>query len=342
MRIAATLLLLLAALWAGGWFVAARVVERAAETWFAEVAADGVLAGYDHLAVEGFPLRLSLRLEEPRLVDPLTGNGWAAEGAEAVLALATPSRLRLRPAGAQTLWLDGQRLGLVAADLGAELHLQGMQPRPTAISVTAAEVVLSGLPAATGLTADEPAPEGSWAITIARVAGQLGLVGAAPALALDLDGLDPDTSDWPTGIAPRPAGPIERLALSGRAEFDGPVEAGGRLVALQVEMLRMVWGATELSAAGRVEIDTDGLPQGRITTTAREWRPLLALAVATGAVTADLAPTWARVIETMQEAGPEPARATGALEVPLVFQRGRISLGPLPLGRAPLLGPPGG
>lgn len=335
MRILATLLVLLALLWSGAWFAAARMAERAAETWFAEAAADGLLAGYDHLAVSGFPARLALRVEAPRLADPLADVGWAAGAVTAATTLAAPGRLRILPQGAQTLRTEGQRIDITAGALAAEARLRAPDLAPAAAALQGAEVVLLGTP-----TAPEAPGAAGWTLRLATLAGDLGLTGAAPELTLSAEGVGIDAAAWPEAVAPRPDRPIRRLELAARGEFDAAVEAGGRLVALQLEALRLDWGDTRLQAAGRLEIGADGLPQGRITATAEGWRALLALAVATGLVAPELAPTWTRVIETLEAAGPETARAAGRLEVPVVFQRGRVSLGPLPLGRAPVLAPP--
>jgi hypothetical protein len=336
MRIAVKLGLAMALLWAGAWFLAARVVERAAETWFAEAAADGLRAGYAHLAVAGFPAALALRLEAPEVVDPLTGLGWAAEAAEASLGLGEPRRLRLRPEGGQSVWLDLLRIDIAAGALTADLALQGLPPQPGALTVSGADLRLEGVPL---LTAG-PGGAGIWALGVATLDGRADLVGTAPALLLAAEGIAvAEAQDWPEALASRPEAPL-RLTLEAAADYAAPVEAGGRLTAARIEALRLDWGATVLTAAGRLEVGADGLPEGRIQLSAEEWRPLLGLAVAAGWVAPELAPTWLRVLETLEAAGSDSARAAGVLEVPLVFRGGLVSLGPLPLGRAPALAPP--
>jgi hypothetical protein len=336
MRIAMRLGLLIALLWAGGWFVAARMLERAAETWFAEAASEGLRAGYAHLAVAGFPAGLALRLEAPQVVDPLTGLGWAAEGAEAALALTAPRTLRLRPEGAQSVWLDLLRLDIAAGALTADIALQGLPPGPGALTVSAADLRLEGVPLMTA----GPGAAGGWTLGVAALDGQVGLAGTAPALRLTAEGITlAEAQDWPETLAPRPEAPL-RLTLEAAADYAAPVEAGGRLTAARIEALRLDWGTSALTADGRLEVGADGLPEGRILLVAENWRPLLGLAVVAGWVAPELAPTWLRVLETLEAAGSDSARAAGVLEVPVVFRGGLVSLGPLPLGRAPLLAPP--
>jgi hypothetical protein len=55
--------------------------------------------------------------------------------------------------------------------------------------------------------------------------------------------------------------------------------------------------------------------------------------VAAGLITADAAPTVTRALELLVQQGNDPS----VLTLPLAFQQGRMSLGPLPLGPAPFL-----
>jgi hypothetical protein len=247
--------------------------------------------------------------------------------------VAAPRRLRLRPLGRQSAWLDGLRVDIDAAELTAEMLLRGLPPAPVAVTLHGAGLVLAVVPPL-------PAEDGTgWHLRLADVAGEMGLTGTAPILRLRADGITPGMSVWPAGTGPRPEGPL-RLTLEAAAGFDQPVETGGRLTALRLDGLRLDWGASALAADGRLEVGADGVPQGRILVRAEGWRPLLGLAVASGWLDPGLSPTWLRVLETLQAAGSETARAADALELPVIFARGRVSLGPLPLGRAPLLAPP--
>ncbi|MDX1743152.1 MAG: DUF2125 domain-containing protein, partial [Ruegeria sp.] len=84
-------------------------------------------------------------------------------------------------------------------------------------------------------------------------------------------------------------------------------------------------------AAGDLLIDEYGVPEGRITVKAVEWRRLLEMAVGTGLVASSFLPVLERTLEVMAslEGSPE------TLDAPLTFQRGLITLGPIPLGPAP-------
>jgi hypothetical protein len=78
MRWLVALVLALAVIWSGYWFVGARVIEAQADRQFAGAEARGVVAEREALAVRGFPNRFDLTVDGPRLLDPASGYGWEA------------------------------------------------------------------------------------------------------------------------------------------------------------------------------------------------------------------------------------------------------------------------
>lgn len=314
------LLVGVAALWSAAWFATARTLERAAETWLADTAAAGVIAGYDELSVGGWPLRLDLRVERPRLLHPATGLGWQGERARGGVALWAPLRPELVPEGQQVVWLDAAAWVLQARRLRGGVRL-ALRPAP----VDGIEIVLSG--------AELRAPGGE-IVRLAEGALRAAPGKGAPWAAVDLAGLAIERLDWPEDVAAPPGEPVARF--SGRVEV-APVKTGPwpptRIV---LQELALDWGATRLRGGGSLDVAPEGWPEGRVTFEAEAWEPLVALVVSLGMVPADVAQTWLQVLAALEEAG----GVEDVLEVPLIFERGRISFGPVPLGTAPLLAPP--
>ncbi|MGL6208316.1 MAG: DUF2125 domain-containing protein, partial [Paracoccaceae bacterium] len=93
------------------------------------------------------------------------------------------------------------------------------------------------------------------------------------------------------------------------------------------------WGPLQVTAAGSVAAASDGVAEGQLNIRIAEWRLLPEVLAQAGAVDPVLAPTLLRAFEIMAEGSADPK----VLEVPLVFKSGRMSLGALPLGPAPLL-----
>ena len=93
----------------------------------------------------------------------------------------------------------------------------------------------------------------------------------------------------------------------------------------------MRWGDMVISANGEVSPAADGTAEVRIELRVQNWRELVPVLVAAGLVTAEVSPTVTRARELLSEQGANP----DVLDIPLVMQSGRMTLGPLPLGPAP-------
>ena len=103
------------------------------------------------------------------------------------------------------------------------------------------------------------------------------------------------------------------------------------MTAIDLDDLSARWGEITFRAAGELIVDERGVPEGKLTIKAVEWRRLLEMAVGTGMIAEVLRPTIERALELM--AGLEGSPDT--LDAPLTFQKGFVSLGPIPIGPAP-------
>lgn len=325
MRVLLILGAVLAAGWGGLWFAAARTVERGVETWFAEQAAAGMVAEYDFLAVNGFPGRIVLTVEGPRFHDPFADTGWQGPEVLARVAAWRPGRLEAELASPQRLRLPGEDVEIVAETLQGSVTLSGLAMLLQQTDLTGRAVQLAG--------------ESGWTAGVAA----LDFASRADAAEPERQRLRLEAREiaLPLPDVPRVPATAERLEVALSLTFDAPLDRhmGDRpaeLRALELEGLEFVWGAARLTGDGTVVAREDGLAEGRIAFRATDWRALLEKAVATGAIRPEIAPTWERVFETLERAGGTP----GVLVLPLTFQRGRTSLGPLPLGPAPRLAPP--
>ena len=89
-------------------------------------------------------------------------------------------------------------------------------------------------------------------------------------------------------------------------------------------------------AKGQIEPDADGFASGRVEIEVTNWQRLIPLLIVTGAVKPEVAPTVENMMAAMAKQGGTP----DVLKLPLTLASGRMSLGPLPLGPAPMLLPP--
>ena len=182
-----------------------------------------------------------------------------------------------------------------------------------------------------------------WQIGLAELRGALRQAAArldAQELALELTDLAPDrglmarlpaATELPDTISNIRIGlelglnaPLDRHALA----------APPQIADIVLREVRLTWGRLEIDATGRLHPDATGHAEGRIELRMRHWRLALEVAVAGGWLHPDIARTWAEVM-----GGLAPGEADGWLLLPLDFRKGRVSLGPLPLGPAPVLRP---
>lgn len=316
----------LAALWGGWWVVGSRGVEAAATGWFAQVAAEGGEAGYDSLAVRGFPSRFDLTVTEPHLADPATGFGWRAPFAQVFAMSWKPWHLIAALPGGQVIAtpkgevrLDAERI------LGSLLLVPGPD---LALSEAVVEGEALGLVPAVGGVAGAARAVVSIRAEDSRTNGyRLGLALRDLALAPGLvDG---------TGLAVA----VGEVQMDAIFALSAPLDrhAGDSRPALRLfdlREVRVLWGDLRLHGKGEFAPDAAGFAAGRIELRVENWRMLPPLLAATGVITDDFAPTLVRGLEVMVAQGGDPA----VLVLPLVAKAGGISLGPLPLGPAPFWG----
>ena len=80
-------------------------------------------------------------------------------------------------------------------------------------------------------------------------------------------------------------------------------------------------------------MDAAGLATGEITIKAKNWREILAIVERSGLVPSGFLP----LIERALDAAAGLSGPSDSLDVPLTFRDGQVSIGLLPLGRAPPL-----
>jgi hypothetical protein len=328
------LLILGTVLWSGYWFVGSSALRQMAEGWFADQAARGVTAEKTSLSVAGFPNRFDLTVEGVRLADPQSGIGWQAPFAQVFAMTWKPWHIIAALPPEQVVTLPGQEITVAADGLRASLRA-----RPATDVPLAAAIVESG---AVMVTSSQ-----GWTAGADRfVASVLASEGAPTAydLALDIAGLAPDPTRMArlTAEAGLPS-TIATIQLRAVASLTAPLDrhAGAtrpQLAALDLGQALITWGELSMTASGTIAPDADGLAAGRIEIAVKNWEPLVPALVAAGVVKPELAPTVRNMLDALARTSGEP----GALNVPLVLDDGWMSLGPLPLGPAPMMiGPTG-
>ena len=326
MRFVLWLGLILGVLWGGYWFAGSTAIERGVSQWFATSGGRGVIAENRGLSVSGFPSRFDLTITNPRLTDPLTGWGWQAPFAQVLSMTWKPWHVIAVLPADQEITAPGQKIALTTSKLAASLRLQ-----PSS-DLTFEELVVEGR----DIVADSDL---GW-----RVAAKSALLALArdttrpfgQHLGLEVVDLRPDPAlarllpDLGQVISTVHLDAVLTLsaALDRHAAATAPSVTG-----LTLNDLRLTWGSLHLSAQGQVAPGPDGVAKGQIDFRIEGWRQVPKLAVALGLVRPEMGESLINGLEVLAKSGADP----DVLDLPLTFADGWMTLGPVPLGPAPML-----
>lgn len=322
-----------AAVWAGYWWSGATAMERGFRAWLDARAAEGWTASYEAVETRGFPSRFDTSFRGLALSPPGAPWEWRAPLFQTLMLSYAPNRAVAAWPGPQTVLtpagpveLEGERMrASVRLGVAAALPLEEFRAVAEALRVEAGPGwTLAAEEASLATIATPVAPNGQ----------RLGLrltgleLPATLRARVDPEGAMPDA--------------LEGLHLDADLGFDAPwdrhalEEAAPRLTEVGLRDASFSWGEVAFVASGEVEIGEDGAPVGRIDLRVEDWRTLLRLARAAGLLGEGVPPLAERALEVLADLSPDPE----VIEAPLSFQKGFVSLGPIPLGPAPRLAAP--
>jgi len=329
MRRLLVLVMTAAALWAGWWLVASRSLEGALTAWFEARRAEGWQAEYSTLGVRGFPNRLDTTITDLALADPETGLGWNASFFQILSLSYKPNHVIAVWPDEQLLFTPKEKIAVTAGKMQASVVFKP----DTALELDRTSFELEGFRLASdrGWWAEFPTARlASRAVPARTDVQEIAFSATEMRPSADLIALLGDT-----GLPEV----FEALRLDAEFGFDAPWDRRAieqrrpQITSVKLRMLEARWGDLELQAAGDLTVDAEGFPEGEIGIRATNWREMLEIGVATGTLPRGMADTLASAFEVL--AGLKGNRDT--LDVGLSFHRGRVSLGPVPLGPAPRL-----
>jgi hypothetical protein len=326
MRTLLAIVILAALGWSGWWWFNASTRERALMEWLAARRADGWQAEAAEIRVTGFPNRVDVLIDDLRLADPEAGWSWHAAGFQILSLTWKPHQFIVALPGQQvvatpyeTLTASSDRLrGSIAFRPNTRLELDHATFEIEGMRIASslgwtAEVDTAIL--ATRQAAGEP-----FAHDVAFNAETLvlpeGLAGPADGVLSETIG--PVSLDTTLAFDR----PWERATIEG----DNPVLEG-----VEIRKLAIAWGELDLSGRGDLAADAEGYAEGRIDLEARNWRTMLDVAEASGALNPTVASAVRAGLGLIAGFGGDAA----TLSVPLDFAEGSTRLGPIPLGPAP-------
>ena len=312
------------------WFWAAGAAEQSVVRWAEARRAEGMEVGWGNLSVGGFPFRLEVSVEGPRMAAPRHPLTPEWRGAR-VVAYAHPWNLRHVLASFE----GDHALSFLEGDSRRSISLRartwlaswqaGPEGRPKRISIDLHDVQAT----------DSAAPEPTRAARL-----QLHVrPGQAPNALADI-AMKASSIVLPKAQA-LPLGPE-----IGAAELDatlmGPLPEGGYPQAVlrwrdgggvvEVRRIAVEWGEVSVEASGTLALDAATRPEGAFTAEVRNHRELLDELIAAKALSTDDGRLARAALDLLAAAG------GGALAVPVTAQNGKLWLGPVAVARLnPLL-----
>lgn len=325
MRRLTFIVLILAAIYGGYWFIGAGAMEKSAADQFNDLEKSGWQVDYTDLSTAGFPSRFDTTVNDLTLTTPDGATQWSLPFIQALTLAYKPNEIILAFPPNQVVTVDRQPISVTSDSLRASLNVA---PNP-ALSLGALTAEVGPLTATTGGARLLSLTSGLAALRAAEGDHTYDAY-------LDLDGfalpdqvkrmLDPSTA------LPQTFGQITIDAiLTLDADIDRhSAKSQPQIDAVDLRGMTITWGDLQLRGDGSVTIDSDGYPTGDITLSAQNWRKMLPLAMNTGVLTTGAARTIENVAGLL-------SGGSQTLDVPFRFANQQMMLGPIPIGKAPRL-----
>lgn len=324
-------LVVVALAWSVYWAIASAGARKGIETWFADRQKEGWLAEYDDLSVQGYPYRFDTTFSKVEIADPDTGVAWNAPSFQIFALSYKPNHLI-------AVWPKLQR---IATPLD-KYQIASEDMRASIVSAPSTSLAIERLTLTSGAIAITPDASGqpSTADKLTVAAERLDGSESSYRLGIAADGLSP-ALEWRVKLDPSGSLPerFDALKADATVEFSKPwdisalEDARPQPKRIDLSLVEARWGRLELQAAGQVDIDKAGIPEGEIVIKARNWREILRLGVESGALTEGLAGSIEDGLSLISQLSGNPK----TLDIPLNFRRGRVLLGPVPIAAAPVL-----
>lgn len=325
------LIVILAALYGGYWFVGSHLLQGQLDKWVAEERAAGRQADFGVLKVQGFPSRFDIRAENIALYNPQTGMGWTAPEAElAALAYQPQHYIAVLPQ-TQVIRAPGADIGITSQDMRASLVFS---PGPSFVLDRMSFV-------SKGLAVEPGAPELRTGAADLRIATQRA-AGTDYGHRLGFEALGLIVPEFI--LEQLRSAPTELPATMDRVHLDAVVDFDRRLdrhvlngprpeiSKIKLEDLSLSWGPIGFAVTGDVTVLADGTLTGPIELSIRGMTQLFDIATAAGLLPAERR----RMVEGMLSMVAKPD-ASGTAKLSFEAKNGTLHLGPLALTALPKL-----
>ena len=317
-----------AALYAGYWFFGANGASAGFTRWFEDRRAEGWVAEYESINTRGFPSRFDTTITDISLADPDTGVAYAAPFLQIFALSYKPEHLIAVWPNEQTIGSPFGKAAITSADMRASLIVKKSAALALEKANFAAEDVSAKM--------EDGAIYGASNILIA--VEQVATTQSSYHFGVEARDVaipQPARLRLEAGLLPEK---LERAHGDVTIAFDKPWDLNAlqaerpQPTRIEVKLIEAKWGQLDLRLAGAFDVDSAGRANGQVTIKAQNWRDILALGVATGAVPQQLQ----RPIEQGLSLLSGLSGNRNTLDLPLTLDNGQMKLGPIPIGPAPL------
>ncbi len=326
MRRLIVVILILFGLWAGYWFVGSTALDRGLSAWIEDRRSEGWVADYSDLAVRGFPNRFDTTFSDLELADPDTGLAWSLPFFQIFTLSYKPNHLIAVWPDAHQIATPRERLTITSENMQASLVVEPgtdlVLDRATLVANAVTTSSSLGWQAGAG-TLQVASRQIAEADNTHDIAIEATAVTLAQPIKRQLDPLGALPSD------------IKTLRLLTKIGFDAPWDrfaierARPQPTSIDIDDLTALWGDLELRAAGELALDTQGRATGDIAVKAVNWREMLDIAVASGALPDTMRPSIENGLSLL--AGLSGRADT--IDATLTLRNSAIFLGPIPIGQ---------
>ncbi|MDJ0640076.1 MAG: DUF2125 domain-containing protein [Paracoccaceae bacterium] len=313
--------------WMTWWALGKSAYEQGLSAWIDERRAVGWAADVGSMETGGFPNRFDTTITDLRLADPRTGVAWSSPFVQLLSLAYKPHQVIAVVADEHRFSTPLETFDIVHEDARASLFLKP----ETALGLNSARLTVTQLGLTSTLGWRASLDDGQFAVESVPAAENTYRVG------VNVDQLRPADATRrtldPAGVLPEV---IDNMHLDAILAFDRPwdrfaiEERRPQPTRIDLTNLSAEWGTVTFRAAGEVDVDAEGYPNGEITVRAVEWRKLVAMAVSSGVLPVEAAGPLERALELMTS-------GRDTLDATLGLRGGMVRLGVIPIAPAPRL-----
>lgn len=330
MRKLIALIVVASLFYAGYWFVGRAQIEDRLTEALIQADAGSIDVSYSTLKTRGFPSRFDTTVTDFLFTDTATGTQWSAPVFQ-VLALAyRPNEVIAIFPPEQSFTINGNEIDLLTQDMRASGKVRAnaalsfidatiTMDAPRFLADTGVELAMANVLAAMRLT-----PETTQTYDIFLEAHSIELPENTRRF-IDPGNLQP---------------PLIRnlrfdsdVTLSAPLVLNDPDGTPPTIETVSIKEFALTWGDMSLTAIGDIQPAANGMPNGSISVTARNWQQALDLAVANGMVDANRTFLVTEILGNLDET----PHIADTLTLTLSVSDGAMSLGGFTLGQLPPL-----